>query len=90
MNDGALARSPASATNSSPLSTKEAGTSTGGASRRPARACIETSTIEQIAVTTSMTGRNVTSWEVRNNASRVALPPTYCAVTAAARPGERP
>ena len=45
------------------------------------RADAPTSKIEKIEVAISIIGSAVTSSEVRNNASRVAFPPTNCAVT---------
>ena len=51
---------------------------------RPARSAA-TSRSEQTDVAISIAGSAVKSSEVRNSASRVALPPTNCAVTAAAQ-----
>ena len=53
--------------------------------RRPTRACIHTRKIEHAAAAGSIAGRAVTSAAVKNNASRMALPLTYWAVTAAAQ-----
>ena len=67
-----------------------------GAIRWAQRAFSATSRIEQADVAMSIAGSAVKSSEVRNSASRVALPATNCAVTAAAqsvavssRPGVR-
>ena len=74
-----------SARKSTPLTPKYAGTSVPGETRRAALAWIATSTIDEIEVAMSIAGSAVTSTALRNRASRVALPPTNCAVTAAAQ-----
>ena len=83
--DGADARMSHSQTNRSPLTTKAAGTRMCGATLAAHRVWAATSTIEQTDVAINMAGSALKSSEVRNNASRVALPPTNWAVTAAAQ-----
>ena len=74
-----------SPTNSRPLTTKQAGTSSSGERRRVRRVWAATSKIEHTDVAISIIGNDLTSTEVRNNASRVALPPTNPAVKVAAQ-----
>ena len=73
-----------SQTNSRPLTTNAAGTTVAGAILAAHRAWTATSTIEHTDVAINIAGSALKSSEVRNNASRVALPPTNWAVTAAA------
>src|SRR3954447_4976635 len=82
---GACARSSDSVTKRTPLETTQAGTNVVGRRRGAALALEMTSTIEHSEVASSIDGSAVRSSEVRNNASRTALPLTNCAVTAAAR-----
>ncbi len=56
-----------------------------GATLAAQRVWAATSTIEQTDVAINIAGSALKSSEVRNNASRVALPPTNWAVTAAAQ-----
>ena len=83
--DGAADRLSHSARNSTPLTMNDAGTRTAGAILAPQRAWAATSSREHAEVAMSIIGSVVTASEVRNSASRVALPPTNCAVTEAAQ-----
>ena len=71
--------------NSTPLATNEAGTSLDGAILPASRACTATRRIDDTDVAMSIVGSAVKAKEVRKSASRVAFPPTNCAVTAAAQ-----
>src|SRR5688500_10084887 len=81
---GAEARSSHSSRKSTPLTTRTAGISTEGATVREPRACAARTRSEHTDVATSMAGSAVKSSEVRKSASRVALPATHWADTAAA------
>ncbi len=71
--------------NSVALATNDAGTRTSGRIERAARTFAATSRIETTEVAMSMLGSALKSSDVRNNASRVALPLTNWALTAAAQ-----
>ena len=83
--DGADALTSHSAMNNRPLATKATGTNVAGGTWAAHRAWAATSKIEHTDVAISIVGSAVKSIEVRNSASRVALPLTNCAVTAAAQ-----
>src|SRR5262245_9442403 len=82
---GAVALSSHSATNKTPLNANRPGTRTEGAIFDPARECSATRRIDTSEVTISIAGRSATPSELRNRASRVALPLTNSAETAAAQ-----
>ena len=83
--EGAVDRMNHSTRNRNPLATKDAGTSTAGEILRVARVWAATSRIETTEVAMSIAGRAVKLSEVKNRASRVALPLTRLAVTDAAQ-----
>src|SRR4051812_15212142 len=63
----------------------DAGTSRAGVNRLAARELAATSAIEKTDVAITIVGSAVKSSDARNSASRVALPPMNCAVTAPAQ-----
>ena len=80
---GAVDRMIHSPRNSAPLTTNDDGTSLDGATRLASRAYAMTRRMEHTELAIIIAGSVVKSSEVRNSASRVALPLTNCAVTAA-------
>src|SRR3954463_14447272 len=71
-----------SAKNRTPLAANDSGTSVDGETRRAARALSATRMSDNTAVATTAAGRAVKSSDARKSASRTALPPTNCAITA--------
>jgi hypothetical protein len=84
--DGAADRKVNSITYRRALARNDTGTRTAGLTRHDHLADAPTSRIEKIEVAMSIIGSDAAPSDVRNNASRVALPPMNCAVTAAAQP----
>src|SRR6478609_7223615 len=83
--DGPRDRRNHSNTKSTPLRTYSAGTRVAGEIRRIARPCRNTSAIENSAVAVTIAGSAVIVSDVKNRASRVALPAaSWAAMTPAA------
>src|SRR5688572_33460763 len=83
--EGAAGRTSHSTRKSVPLAAKADGTRIAGLIRAAALAWTATSRIEKNAAAINIAGSAETLSDVRNSASRVALPPTISAETAAAQ-----